>query len=75
MPSQKASTISILQTPIPLHTTILFYAFKDGRNEDRERCIWRDTSPRREVLGCSNGKISRELSYQPTTGPHATTCN
>lgn len=44
---------------------------KDGRDEDRERCIRRGTGPRRQVLGSADGALVGELQDQPAAGSHA----
>lgn len=55
-----------------LYETLPRLIHKNGCcHQNRERCLWRDPGPRRQVLGRPDRAIPRELPHQPASGPHA----
>jgi hypothetical protein len=70
------SSHSISNLPSSLSTTPLREKLprndiQNGRNEGRDRCLWRGPGSSRQILGSTNGKVLGELQDQPASGPYA----
>ena len=48
-------------------------SIQHGRDESRDRCVRRGAGAGRQILGSSDGTVSRKLQDQSTSRPHAST--